>query len=230
MRAPRQPLCEGEWFSFGEACSFHYLAYDRDPNAAGAQKPVKPSAEDDAAERWREFQERAKAAPVRVGSRASAKSYVEANADCIAELKSKGYRYVDVAEMLNGVGIAITAQTLEYYYAEARRKRAARTAKPGSKPSAKPAQAGKALPKAVSEPERPVNGEARANPSVDASAESIESRTGAERSGGVRRANAPADQQSSREARRADVGKAGGRNEIHGRGRSLIARRRRWIM
>ena len=58
---------------------------------------------------------------------------------------------------------------------------------------------------------------------------SIESRTGAERSGGVRRANAPADQQSSREARRADVGKAGGRNEIHGRGRSLTARRIRWI-
>jgi len=131
-----QPLCEGEWLSLGEGCSFHYLAYDRDPNAAGAQKPVKPSAEDDAAERWREFQDRAKAAPVRVGSRASAKSYVEANAECIAELKSKGYRYADVAEMLNGVGIAITAQTLKYYYAEARRKRAARTAKPGSKPSA----------------------------------------------------------------------------------------------
>jgi hypothetical protein len=132
---------------------------------------VKPSAEDDAAERWREFQDRAKAAPVRVGSRASAKSYVEANAECIAELKSKGYRYVDVAEMLNGVGIAITAQTLEYYYAEARRKRAVATAKPGSKPSAKPsAKPSKALPKAVSEPERPVNGEARANPSVEASA------------------------------------------------------------
>ena len=171
MRIPRQLLCEGEWLYLGEGCSFHYLAYDRDPNAAGAQKPVKPSAEDDAAERWREFQDRAKAAPVRVGSRASAKSYVEANAECIAELKSKGYRYVDVAEMLNGVGIAITAQTLEYYYAEARRKRAARTAKPGSKPSAKPsAKPSKALPKAVSEPERPVNGEARANPSVEASA------------------------------------------------------------
>jgi hypothetical protein len=171
MRVPRQPLCEGEWLSLGEGCSFHYLAYDRDPNAAGAQKPVKPSAEDDAAERWREFQDRAKAAPVRVGSRASAKSYVEANAECIAELKSKGYRYADVAEMLNGVGIAITAQTLEYYYAEARRKRAARTAQPGSKPSAKPrAKPGKAMPKAVSEPERPVNGEPRANPSVEASA------------------------------------------------------------
>ena len=171
MRIPRQLLCEGEWLYLGEGCSFHYLAYDRDPNAAGAQKPVKPSAEDDAAERWREFQDRAKAAPVRVGSRASAKSYVEANAECIAELKSKGYRYADVAEMLNGVGIAITAQTLEYYYAEARRKRAVATAKPGSKPSAKPsAKPSKALPKAVSEPERPVNGEARANPSVEASA------------------------------------------------------------
>jgi hypothetical protein len=128
---------------------------------------VKPSAEDDAAEKWRAFQERAKAAPVRVGSRGSAKAYVEANADSIAELKSKGYRYVDVAEILNGVGIAITAQTLEYYYREARRKRAARTAKPGSKPSAK---TDKALPKAVSEPERPVNDEARANPSMDAGA------------------------------------------------------------
>jgi hypothetical protein len=143
--------------------------YDGDANAAGAQKPVKPSAEDDAAEKWRAFQERAKAAPVRAGSRRSAKSYVEANADCIAELKSKGYRYVDVAEMLNGVGIAITAQTLEYYYAAVRRKRAARTAKPGPKPSAKPgAKTGKALPKAVSEPERPMPDEARANPSIDA--------------------------------------------------------------
>ena len=75
---------------------------------------MKPSAEDDPTEKWREFRQRAKAAPVRAGSRGSAKSYVEANADCIAELKSKGYRYVDVAEMLNGVGIAITAQTLEY--------------------------------------------------------------------------------------------------------------------
>ena len=139
--------------------------------AAGAQKPVKPSAEDDAAEKWRAFQERAKAAPVRAGSRGSAKSYVEANADLIAELKSKGYRYVDVAEMLNGVGIAITAQTLEYYYGAARRKRAARTAKPGSKPSAKPsAKAGETLPKAVSEPERLGSDEARSNPSVAASA------------------------------------------------------------
>ena len=132
---------------------------------------MKPSAEDDAAEKWRAFQERAKAAPVRAGSRGSAKSYVEANADCIAELKSKGYRYVDVAEMLNSVGIAITAQTLEYYYGVARRKRAARTAKPSSKPSAKPsAKTDKALPKAVSEPERLVNDEARANPSIEASA------------------------------------------------------------
>jgi len=132
---------------------------------------VKPSAEDDAAEKWRTFQQRAKAAPVRAGSRGSAKSYVEANADCIAELKSKGYRYVDVAEMLNGVGIAITAQTLEYYYGAARRNRAARTAKPGSKPSAKPsAKAGEALPKAVPEPERPADGEARANPSMEGSA------------------------------------------------------------
>ena len=130
---------------------------------------MKPSAEDDAAEKWRAFQERAKAAPVRAGSRGSAKSYVEANADCIAELKSKGYRYVDVAEMLNGVGIAITAQTLEYYYGAARRKRAACTAKPGSKLSAKPsAKTDKALPKAVSEPERPLSDEARANPSMDA--------------------------------------------------------------
>jgi hypothetical protein len=132
---------------------------------------VKPSAEDDAAEKWRAFQERAKAAPVRAGSRGSAKSYVEANADCIAELKSKGYRYVDVAEMLNSVGIAITAQTLEYYYGVARRKRAVGTAKPSSKPSAKPsAKAGGALPKAVSEPERPVSDEARGNPSADAQA------------------------------------------------------------
>ncbi len=139
--------------------------------AAGAQRPVKPSAEDDAAEKWRAFQEKAKAAPVRVGSRGSAKSYVEANADSIAELKSKGYRYVDIAEMLNGVGIAITAQTLEYYYGAARRKRAARTAKTGSKPSAKPsAKAGETLPKAVSEPERLVSDEARSNPSVAASA------------------------------------------------------------
>ena len=130
-----------------------------------------PSAEDDAAEKWRAFQQRAKAAPVRAGRRGSAKSYVEANADCIAELKSKGYRYVDVAEMLNGVGIAITAQTLEYYYGVARRKRAACTAKPGSKPSAKPsARTDQALPKAVSEPERLVNSKARANPSVEASA------------------------------------------------------------
>jgi hypothetical protein len=130
---------------------------------------VKPSAEDDAAEKWRAFQESAKAAPVRAGSRGSAKSYVEAHADCIAELKSKGYRYVDVAEMLNGVGIAITAQTLEYYYGAARRKRAARTAKPGPKPSAKPgAKTGKALPKAVPVPERPMPDEARASPSVDA--------------------------------------------------------------
>ena len=107
---------------------------------------MKPSAEDDPTEKWREFQQRAKAAPVRVGNRGSAKAYVEANADSIAELKSKGYRYVDVAEILNGVGIAITAQTLEYYYREARRKRAARTAKPGSKPSAKPsAKTDKAL-------------------------------------------------------------------------------------
>jgi hypothetical protein len=132
---------------------------------------VKPSAEDDAAEKWRAFQERAKAAPVRAGSRGSAKSYVEANADCIAELKSKGYRYVDVAEMLNGVGIAITAQTLEYYYGAARRKRAARTAVPGSKASAKPsAKTVETLPKAVSKPERPVSDEARGNPSVIASA------------------------------------------------------------
>ena len=132
---------------------------------------MKPNAEDDAAEKWRAFQERAKAAPVRAGSRGSAKSYVEANGDSIAELKSKGYRYVDVAEMLNGVGIAITAQTLEYYYGAARRKRAVGTAKPGSKPSAKPsAKAGEALPKAVSEPERPVSDEARANPSADAQA------------------------------------------------------------
>ena len=131
---------------------------------------MKRSAEDDAAEKWRAFQERAKAAPVRAGSRGSAKSYVEANADCIAELKSKGYRYVDVAEMLNGVGIAITAQTLEYYYGAARRKRAARTVKPGSKPSAKPsAKTGEALPKAVSEPERLSNDEARGDPSVVAS-------------------------------------------------------------
>ncbi len=130
---------------------------------------MKPSAEDDAAERWREFQDRAKAAPVRVGSRASAKSYVEANAECIAELKSKGYRYADVAEMLNGVGIAITAQTLEYYYGAARRNLVARTAKPGSKSSAKPgARTDKALPKTTREPERPVDDEARANPSVDA--------------------------------------------------------------
>ena len=171
MRALRQPLWQGEWSAFVIPCIIHYLAYDGDPNAAGAQKPVKPSAEDDAAEKWRAFQERAKAAPVRAGSRGSAKSYVEANADCIAELKSKGYRYVDVAEMLNGVGIAITAQTLEYYYGAARRKRAAWTAKPGSKPSAKPsARTDKALPKAVSEPERPVNDEARANPSMDAGA------------------------------------------------------------
>jgi hypothetical protein len=139
--------------------------------AVGARKPVNPSPEDDAAAKWREFQDRAKAAPVRVGSRASAKSYVEANAECIAELKSKGYRYADVAEMLNGVGIAITAQTLEYYYAEARRKRAARTAKPGSKPSSKPsARTGKVLPKAVPEPERPASNEARGNPSVAAGA------------------------------------------------------------
>ena len=132
---------------------------------------MKPNAEDDAAEKWRAFQERAKAAPVRAGSRGSAKSYVEANADCIAELKSKGYRYVDVAEMLNGVGIAITAQTLEYYYGAARRKRAVGTAKPDSKPSAKPsAKAGEALPKAVSESERPVSDEARGNPSADAQA------------------------------------------------------------
>ena len=124
---------------------------------------MKPSAEDDAAEKWRAFQERAKAAPVRAGSRGSAKSYVEANADSIAELKSKGYRYVDVAEMLNGVGIAITAQTLEYYYGVARRKRAVGTAKPSAK-------AGGALPKAVSEPERPVSDEARGNPSADAQA------------------------------------------------------------
>jgi hypothetical protein len=131
---------------------------------------VKPSAEDDAAEKWRAFQEKARVAPIRAGSRGSAKSYVEANADCIAELKSKGYRYVDVAEMLNGVGIAITAQTLEYYYGAARRKRAARTAKPGSKPSAKPsAKTGEVLPKAVSEPERAVSDEARGNPSVGAS-------------------------------------------------------------
>ena len=171
MRALRQPLWQGERSSYVISCIIHYLAYDGDPNAAGAQKPVKPSAEDDAAEKWRAFQQRAKAAPVRAGSRGSAKAYVEANADCIAELKSKGYRYVDVAEMLNGVGIAITAQTLEYYYGAARRKRAACTAKPGSKPSAKPsAKTDKALPKAVSEPERPVNDEARANPSMDAGA------------------------------------------------------------
>lgn len=171
MRALRQPLWQGEWLPFVMPCIIYYLTYDSSPNAAGAQTPVKPSAEDDAAEKWRAFQERAKAAPVRAGSRGSAKSYVEANADCIAELKSKGYRYVDVAEMLNGVGIAITAQTLEYYYGAARRKRAARTAKPGSKPSAKPsARTDKALPKAVSEPERPVNDEARANPSMDAGA------------------------------------------------------------
>ena len=171
MRALRQPSWQSEWSSYVISCIIHYLAYDGDPNAAGAQKPVKPSAEDDAAEKWRAFQQRAKAAPVRAGSRGSAKSYVEANADCIAELKSKGYRYVDVAEMLNGVGIAITAQTLEYYYGAARRKRAVGTAKPGSKPSAKPsAKTGKALPKAVSEPERLVNDEARANPSADAQA------------------------------------------------------------
>ena len=132
---------------------------------------MKPSAEDDTAERWREFQERAKAAPVRVGSRASAKSYVEANAECIAELKSKGYRYVDVAEMLNGVGIAITAQTLEYYYGAAKRKRAMGTAKPSPKPSTRPsAKTGKALPRAEPNAERSVNGEARTNPSVEASA------------------------------------------------------------
>ena len=210
MRALRQPLCEGEWLSLGEGCSFHYLAYDSDPNAAGAQKPVKPSAEDDAAERWREFQDRAKAAPVRVGSRASAKSYVEANAECIAELKSKGYRYADVAEMLNGVGIAITAQTLEYYYAEARRKRAARTAKPGSKPSAKPErEAGQSLAESGVGTRAASERRSESQPEYGGERASIESRTGAERSGGVRRANAPADQSSSREARRAIVGKAG---------------------
>ena len=137
-----------------------------------------PSPEDDAAEKWRAFQERAKAAPVRAGSRGSAKSYVEANADCIAELKAKGYRYVDIAEMLNGVGIAITAQTLEYYYGEARRKRAARVAKPGSKPGAK---ASKALPKAVLKPERSVSDEVRANPEYRCLRRPIKSRTGAER-------------------------------------------------
>ena len=139
----------------------------------GAQKSVNPCAEDDAAEKWRAFQETAKLAPVRVGSRGSAKSYVEANADCIAELKSKGYRYLDIAEMLNGVGIAITAQTLEYYYGAARRKRAAKTPKPDSKPSANPSakpakKTHKALPKADSELERRVSDEAKANPSADA--------------------------------------------------------------
>jgi hypothetical protein len=136
---------------------------------------VKPSAEDDPTEKWREFQQRAKAAPVRVGNRGSAKAYVEANADSIAELKSKGYRYVDVAEILNGVGIAITAQTLEYYYREARRKRATRSAKPGSKPGSKPSskpysKPNEPIPKSVLEPKGRVSGEARANPSADAQA------------------------------------------------------------
>jgi hypothetical protein len=133
--------------------------------------PVKPSAEDDPTEKWREFQQRAKAAPVRVGNRGSVKAYVEANADSIAELKSKGYRYVDVAEILNGVGIAITAKTLEYYYGEARRKRAARSAKPGSKHSSKPySKPCGSAPKSVLESERGVSGEARANHSAGANA------------------------------------------------------------
>ena len=132
---------------------------------------MNPSPEDDAAAKWRAFQERARVAPIRAGSRGSAKSYVEANAECIAELKSKGYRYVDVAEMLNAVGIAISAKTLEYYCGVARRKRAAGTAKPGHKPSSKPsAKPGKALSKALSEPERLRNDEVRGNPSVEASA------------------------------------------------------------
>ena len=132
---------------------------------------MKPSAEDDAAEKWKAFQQRAKAAPVRAGSRGSAKAYVEANAECIAELKSKGYRYVDVAEMMNGVGIAITAQTLEYYYGEVRRKRATYRAKPNSNPSAKPnAKTHRALPKSLSEPERKTSAEARTNQSADANA------------------------------------------------------------
>ena len=139
--------------------------------AAGARKPVNPSVEDDAAAKWRAFQERAKAAPIRAGSRGSAKSYVEANAECIAELKSKGYRYVDVAEMLNGVGIAISAKTLEYYCGVARRKRAAGTAKPGPEPSSKPsAKTGKGSPKALSEPERLRSDEASGNPNVAPSA------------------------------------------------------------
>ena len=56
---------------------------------------------------------------IRAGSRGSAKSYVEANAECITELKSKGYRYVDVAEMLNGRfidrdrGLAVAAYYVE---------------------------------------------------------------------------------------------------------------------
>jgi hypothetical protein len=130
---------------------------------------VKPSAEDDPTEKWREFQQRARAAPVRVGNRGSAKAYVEANADSIAELKSKGYRYVDVAEILNGVGIAITAQTLEYYYREARRKRATRSAKPGSKPSSKPySKPNEPIPKSVLEPKGRVSGEARTNHSAGA--------------------------------------------------------------
>jgi hypothetical protein len=136
---------------------------------------VKPSAEDDPTEKWREFQQRAKAAPVRVGNRGSVKAYVEANADSIAELKSKGYRYADVAEILNGVGIVITAKTLEYYYGEARRKRAARSAKPGSKPSSKPSskpysKPSEPIPKSVLEPERGVSGGARANHSAGANA------------------------------------------------------------
>jgi hypothetical protein len=136
---------------------------------------VKPSAEDDPTEKWREFQQRAKAAPVRVGNRGSVKAYVEANADSIGELKSKGYRYVDVAEILNGVGIAITAKTLEYYYGEARRKRAARSAKPGSKPGSKPSskpysKPSESAPKSVLESERGVSGEARANHSAGANA------------------------------------------------------------